>query len=525
MCINNVTKATTSSASATGDDQETDGDVQQHDGTNAKPNNVFHALQQSSGDDFLGDHDGSNGAMDTSDSSSSSTNHTHIVDNTPTRMVLDAVALANLEVLQNNFDRTEKGSLWAFVNRTKTLFGSRLLKDWVCRPLFRVSEIQSRAAAVEELMNTFSTESTSARTLLKTVPDLERLLARVHSNGLKKKGSGLQEHPDARAVMYEMPRYNDRKIRDFSDVLAGFEVVLKVMNGFQQGQERDNITSAVLQRILLSPIPANTNNTATANSKGVKGMFPKEEITKSLQYFRTIFDEKQAKKDGNIKPRPGIDAEYDQAKATLADLERSLEEYLRDMKKKIGVSDLKYWGTNKDRYQIEVPIASTGKVPKDWTSKSQKKTHRRYWTREIEQMLGQLVDAEERIATAQKDTLRRVFEKFDEQRNVWNDALRCTATLDALLSLADISSAPRYVWPVLVEDRSSDNDEGVDKDAMDVSSSSSSSSSLSSSRTSTATRGPLLDIQAGPIFPIPHYPHPTLTYLTLTLPHLTLPLT
>ena len=282
--------------------------------------------------------------------------------------------------------------------------------------------------------------------------------------------------------MYETPRYNDRKIRDFSDVLAGFEVVLKVMNGFQQGQGGSDITSAVLQRILLSPATANTNNTT---SKVVKGMFPKEEITKSLQYFRTIFDEKQAKKDGNIKPRPGIDSEYDQAKATLADLERSLEEYLRDMKKKIGVSDLKYWGTNKDRYQIEVPIASTGKVPKDWTSKSQKKTHRRYWTREIEQMLGQLVEAEDRIAAAQKDTLRRVFEKFDEQRNVWNDALRCTATLDALLSLADISSAPRYVWPVLVEDKGSDGDENngadKDKDAMDVSSSSSSSSPSSSS--------------------------------------------
>ena len=455
----------------------------------SKPANVFHALQQSSsGDDFLGDGDGgSGGDVDASDpsSSSSSTSHSHVVDNTPTRMVLDAVALANLEVLQNNFDRTEKGSLWAFVNRTKTLFGSRLLKDWVCRPLFRGSEIQSRAAAVEELMTDLHTESTSARTLLKTVPDLERLLARVHSNGLKKKGSGSQEHPDARAVMYETPRYNDRKIRDFSDVLAGFEVVLKVMNGYQQGQERNHITSAVLQRILLSPTPANTS---TTTNKAAKGMFPKEEIAKSLQYFRTIFDEKQAKKDGNIKPRPGIDAEYDQAKATLADLERNLEEYLREMKKKIGVTDLKYWGTNKDRYQIEVPIASTGKVPKDWTSKSQKKTHRRYWTREIEHMLGQLVEAEERIAAAQKDTLRRVFEKFDEQRSVWNDALRCTATLDALLSLADISSAPRYVWPVLVEEKGSVNDESSDKDAMEVSSSSSPRAT---------TRGPLLDIQAG----------------------------
>lgn len=313
----------------------------------------------------------------------------------PTRMVLDAVALTNLEVLQNNFDRTEKGSLWAFMNRCKTLFGARLLKDWVCHPLYRVSDIASRTAAVDDLMCSLCSEAESARAALKGVPDLERLLSRVHSNGLKKTGRGVEDHPDGRAVMYEMPTYNSRKIRDFSDVLAGFELVSKIGDIFQDA----NVTSLVLKRIVKS------------STSSPLGKFPKEQMDKLLKYFRSIFDEKQAKRDGNIRPRPGVDPNYDQAKADIADTERCLEEYLRELKIKTKINDLKYWGSNKDRYQIEVPISACNKVPAEWTTKSQKKTHRRYWNATIEGLLARMMEAEDREKEAQRDTLRKVFEK------------------------------------------------------------------------------------------------------------------
>ena len=315
---------------------------------------------------------------------------------TQTRMVLDAVALTNLEILQNNFDRSEKGSLWAFMNRCRTLFGARLLKDWVCHPLYKVCDIASRTAAVDDLLSSLSCEAEATRVILKGVPDLERLLARVHSNGIKKKGLGAEDHPDGRAVMYEMPTYNSRKIRDFSDVLTGFEAVLKVSAVF----ESSNVTSQVLKRIVKSRTACTT------------GKFPREEMDKLLRHFRTIFDEKQAKKDGFIKPRPGIDPEYDQAKADIADTDRSLENYLKEMKIKTKISDLKFWGTNKDRFQIEVPIASCNKVPSEWTTKSQKKTHRRYWTPVIEELLSDMMHAEDREKEAQKDTLRKVFETY-----------------------------------------------------------------------------------------------------------------
>ena len=44
-----------------------------------------------------------------------------------TYMTLDEVTLSNLEVLVNNHDRSERGSLWAFVNKCRTAFGRQEL--------------------------------------------------------------------------------------------------------------------------------------------------------------------------------------------------------------------------------------------------------------------------------------------------------------------------------------------------------------------------------------------------------------
>ena len=301
-------------------------------------------------------------------------------------MMLDAVALANLEVLQNNFDRSEKGSLWAFVNRCKTAFGRRLLRGWLVKPLLRPKDIKYRAAAVEELMTSLSTEAEASRKLLKSLPDLERLLSRVHTNGSKVRS---QDHPDGRACMYEDKIYNGRKIRDFIDVLKGFETLLQLDKLFGEAA----IESALLSRILRPPLQAGQTGTAAALSGG---RFPFVDMKRLLKHFREIFDEAQAKRDGTIKPHRGLNSEYDQAMSDAKDIERWFENYLRDMKRETGISDLNYWGTGKDRYQIEVPMSHASKVPNKWVTKSQKKTHRRYWTAQIEQKLQELVEAEDR---------------------------------------------------------------------------------------------------------------------------------
>lgn len=73
--------------------------------------------------------------------------------------------------------------------------------------------------AVENLIAVRSTVD-ECRLMLRQMPDIDRLLSRVHSMGLKL----APDHPETRAVYYEMPIYNKRKIKDFLTALKGLKV-------------------------------------------------------------------------------------------------------------------------------------------------------------------------------------------------------------------------------------------------------------------------------------------------------------
>ncbi len=57
-----------------------------------------------------------------------------------------------LEVLRNNDDGGERGSLLWLMDHTKTPFGGRLLRNWVAHPLTDKRRINERLDAVEEMV-------------------------------------------------------------------------------------------------------------------------------------------------------------------------------------------------------------------------------------------------------------------------------------------------------------------------------------------------------------------------------------
>lgn len=53
-------------------------------------------------------------------------------------MQLNSSCLRNLEIFQNISDGGSRGTLFSVIDRTKTRFGSRLLKQWLSMPLLSV---------------------------------------------------------------------------------------------------------------------------------------------------------------------------------------------------------------------------------------------------------------------------------------------------------------------------------------------------------------------------------------------------
>ncbi|XP_061914371.1 DNA mismatch repair protein Msh6 [Entelurus aequoreus] len=344
---------------------------------------------------------------------------TSFFDQTCQRMVLDGVTLANLEIFQNGSGGTE-GTLLERLDTCCSPFGKRLLKQWLCAPLCNPKSILDRLDAIEDLMGA-QAQVSEVSDLLKKLPDLERLLSKIHSIGTPLKG---HDHPDSRAVLYEEVTYSKRKIADFLSALEGFQTMQEIINVF---------TSVVgdLQSTLLHQV-------VSLKSDNSKGVFP--DLSAELKRWEKAFDHKKARTTGVITPKEGFDPEYDQALTDIKSSEQKLQDYLDRQKKRLGCKNMAYWGTGRNRYQMEVPDSvSERNIPEEYEVKSTKKGWKRYVTKETEQLFYELQGFEEKRDAALKDCMRRLFYNFDKNYSDWKTSVECMAVLDVLLALSRYS--------------------------------------------------------------------------------------
>lgn len=326
------------------------------------------------------------------------------------RMVLDGVTLMNLEVLQNGTNGTIEGTLLERIDSCCTPFGKRLLKQWLCAPLCNPKSINDRLDAVEDLL-TVPDKMSEVSECLKKLPDLERLLSKIHSIGSPLKS---QNHPDSRAIFYEELKYSKKKIADFLSALEGFKVMNEIVDVMEE--VASDFKSRVLKQLL------------TRKAKNPSGRFP--DLSAELTRWDTAFDHNQARKTGVITPKAGFDPDYDGALQNIKAIEEDLQKYLDKQRKLLGCKSMQYWGTGKNRYQMEIPESAVSRnLPEEYELRSSRKGYKRYWTKEIEKMLAAMVNAEERRDAALKDCMRRLFYNFDKNSKDWQTAVECIAVL------------------------------------------------------------------------------------------------
>lgn len=72
-----------------------------------------------------------------------------------------------------------------------------------------------------------------------------------------------------------------------------------------------------------------------------------------------------------------------------------------------------YWGSGKNRYQMEIP--DNKKLPKSFDLKSRKKNYGRYHTPELVELIDELGAAEAHKEKQSAESARKVFEEFDSK--------------------------------------------------------------------------------------------------------------
>ncbi|EDW26223.1 GL25757 [Drosophila persimilis] len=274
--------------------------------------------------------------------------------------------------------------------------------------------LKERQAAIGELLR-LPSELQEMRALLAPMPDFERNLAQIHLFGNKQvKQTG---HPDSRAILFEEKIYNKQKLVGFMAVLKGFNALTKLPLMFQQCE------TPLIKRI--------TQLTTSG------GSFP--DLSEELRYFSTAFDHDAAAKTGVIAPQPGMDAEYDVVMDRIEEIEKRLKTYLVEQERHFGCR-VTYFGSDKKRYQLDVPESHAHKANKSYALEGQtkgKKPSRRYTTAETKGLLKDMQQAEDAKNAVLKDLARRLFEKFSNHYEQWKQCIDCVANLDVLGSLAE----------------------------------------------------------------------------------------
>lgn len=318
-------------------------------------------------------------------------------------LVLDGQTLINMEIFANSFDGGADGTLFQLLNRCITPFGKRTFKQWVCHPLMDSKRINARLDAVDSLNADPSVRDQFSSQLTK-MPDLERLISRVHAGNCK--------------------------AQDFVRILEGFEQI-----DYTMGLLKESGTGEGIIGQLIAGMP---------------------DLASLLGYWKTAFDRSKAKDNGILVPEPGVESDFDSSQETIEQLHKDLDNLLKKERRELGSSAICYRDNGKEIYQLEVPI-KVKNIPKNWDQMSATKQVKRYYFPELRSLIRKLQEAQETHSQIVKEVAGRFHARFDEHYGDWLAAIRIIAQLDCLISLAKASSSlgQPSCRPVFVDDERS----------------------------------------------------------------------
>ncbi|KAK8256050.1 DNA mismatch repair protein MSH3 [Phyllosticta capitalensis] len=333
-------------------------------------------------------------------------------------MLLNGNTLTSLEVYQNQTDHTVKGSLFWTMDRTKTRFGQRLLRKWVGRPLLSKPHLEERIAAVEELRSTEKLASTDKlKKLLSQIrTDLEKSLIRIY---YQKCG-----RPELLSVLQTLQRIAGEYVQVTSPEKAGFKSQL-----LQEAIASIPLISAdvisFLERI----------NLQAAKDDDKYNFFREEHETED------ITDHKMG----------------------IVSVEHELNEHKKDAAAAINKSKVQYVTKAGIEFLIEVGNTEIKRVPASWAKISGTKGNKgvsRFHTPEVKRLLQERDLHKESLAAACDAAFKALLGEIATKYQSFRDCIQSLATLDCLVSLAEISNQPGYVKPSYTDDICIDVKEG-----------------------------------------------------------------
>lgn len=308
---------------------------------------------------------------------------------------LDKFTIRNLELISSPNENGK--TLLSILNRTQSNMGLRMLQRWIVLPLLDIEQIEHRQNIVKSFIDN-DTLSLNTSEYLRTIGDLERIISRVAFGRIQP-----SELLNLKFIIREIGKLK----KDFSENGSKF---------LKTEAERLNPCSDLeqyLEKYISSDAP---NNIA---------------------------------KGGAIAQ--GVDSELDSLRELAFNSRQVLEQLKNDECEKTGISSLKIGYNNVFGYYLEVTNTHKDKVPQEWIRKQTLANAERYITEELKELESKIITAQDRISQIENRIYNEVLAKTIQYINSLKANAHILASMDCLLSFAQIAIENNYVRPKLTE--------------------------------------------------------------------------
>lgn len=320
-------------------------------------------------------------------------------------MEIEANTRKNLELTRNLNSNTKENSLINILDQADTVMGSRMIHEWLERPLIDKEKINRRLDLVDGFYKD-NILSRNVSNLLDNVYDLERILAKIsykraNARDLISLKNSLRDIPKLKTTLLES---SNKLIKNLGENLPDIEDIYKL-----------------IEDAIIDDPPINIT----------EGGIIKDSYDKSL----------------------------DELKKASDNAENRLISYENEQRELTGIKNLKIIYNKNNGYSIEVTKSNIDKVDKSYIRKQTLKNQERYTTEELENISSIILNGKEKINSLEYEIFNKVIKKILDSTLRLQSLSKMIANIDSLNSFAKIAQKNSYVRPNIT-----DNDEIIIKD-------------------------------------------------------------
>lgn len=320
-------------------------------------------------------------------------------------MEIEANTRKNLELTRNLNSNTKENSLINILDQADTVMGSRMIHEWLERPLIDKEKINRRL----DLVDGFYKDNILSRNisnLLDNVYDLERILAKIsykraNARDLISLKNSLRDIPELKKILINS---SDKLIENLGENLPDIGDIYQIID-----------------HAIIDDPPINIT----------EGGIIKDSYDKGLEELKKASD----------------------------NAENRLISYESEQRELTGIKNLKIIYNKNNGYSIEVTKSNVDKVDKSYIRKQTLKNQERYTTEELENISSIILNGKEKINSLEYEIFNKVIQKILDSTLRLQNLSKMIANIDSLNSFAKIAEKNSYIRPTITN-----NDEIIIKD-------------------------------------------------------------